>query len=443
MARNVTDLQRVKSGTQSITVLLTLENASASGDWYRVTSQRDWGRQGEEFLHHLRQAVRAESPSFLSRESATSPTQDRQVQIRDESGVLRSSALIVRQGTSLLVRIFGDTSETVQTDENLWLKGVGRAAALTGNSRKEYPWIAILGADPVIAVEDPPFLPAEFAIDDLKLTPLPVIEDTVSLDPPSMELYTRVARWPVAVSGSSSTYSWPDAQQQALVRLSRLTMLMSVATGFCLWRLRDTPRPRTPGAHIVSMAFPGIPDELKSKHEVLGPPITAKPIKGGEAEWLRKADALWERNQWLREAVGGYSVGLTLLASNPTGSSAAFTAAVEGLGAAIEPSLSKKRCKCGQSRVGAHQAFKAALGVAFPSGLGDLRALDKAYSYRSGFAHSGALFGSEETLGIARLSLLSDSSASAFGITVAIPLAIACRSLLHRAVTGDLGVPLR
>lgn len=234
--------------------------------------------------------------------------------------------------------------------------------------------------------------------------------------------------WPVIASGTVRTYGQAAAQRIARSLIYRACALVSLIWAE-YWLLRTEPRIATPEwlarypvvvpQSVDIDAADGQGDDLPDDFNI---------YSGGAAltipSWASRAWTAIGSNPVLATAVSAHYEATGLEIDHPSAAHLAYVASIEGIGSTLaDPAHSYQR--------GAARRFREALRTVLTAD--EARQLRDAYRIRSSTAHTWTLYGTEETLRHARISLFNPER-DAFEITQLGMINEASRLVVTKAV---------
>ncbi len=395
----------------------------------RVPLDIQWDKEGDEWHHYLYEELANLVPvgGYLLRgQQATDTVPIEHYVLDPQSSVLRSRLILVPlQDGGIFVAVEG---EGLLSDDRItpWVTAIKAAHSRIGHDHKKFPWTAAIGPAASREVHYSA-LGEPAAVQELLLHDSGVfMQESGPARPPNVNAWSVFQSWPIVVDGTNAGYNWPVASLAATQDLYRLCALLSVAWKHC-WVLRDSPRPKEWGELTIPEhvpwqkdAFPR--DNIEQKQLVTVPP------------WVAPAWGMLDRDGKLVDALAAYYEGLQLQEDHPSFALIAFVASIEAIGAKL---YNLQRCDTCKSAVGAAERFRRALRLVRTED--DAKALSKAYSSRSGTAHAGRLYGSENVFGAFMIGrVFSPDPASDFTWGQMFRLRNASRDLLELVFTQGL-----
>lgn len=393
------------------------------------TSPIVWSRQGDEWIHRLRDEIEALSRGI----SASSVRYD------ESTRPFITVELIASDGEPDGVVLLGVTETEVlafaagngPADDTV-LAAVADAVRQVdlkmGDEGNEHRWSAVLGPPPD-AVGGRSVRLASTAIE---VETMHIESSNVVMVEPGSPVLPTLSGWsvhssvPIRVAGTSAGYSWDAASGRAARDLRTVCGLLSVAWDAVI-AVREAAQSLDTG---VSRAVPDHPPWYAMEDGERPTGVPGEPVE--IPEWFGDAWRRLHQDAKLQAALDIFLEGFYCEAKHPSLAVVAFTACIETLAASL---YSSTRCgECGSQR-GIAKSFRAALRLVVDED--EARELGAVYGSRSKTVHAGTLHGEETQPGVRRFPVWSDDPARAF-LRTRWRLRAAARLLMIRALRGEL-----
>lgn len=393
----------------------------------------DWDTQGDEWLHHLREAVTAQDIRGMSAEG---DTWRKVVLVTLTSESLRSRLRVEPHDSGIRCTVFSDHGEPSDDQVQPWAEGVTAAAAGLGTHEEDFAWQAILGLHPRWREwqrRAPLAMPVTLGAVTLAPGGIQMREWT-GTGPEAIDQRVVSYSWPLIASGTVRTHDMMAAHREAKFCMHRACALLSLIWKE-LWIPRAGPVPLLPDDPDVPLLV--VPQSVGPRTGTSWPDQSLPPdfnvYQGDEArelpDWALAAWAAVDAEPVLTTALSAHYEGLRLEVDHPSAAHVAFVAAIEGVGRTL---ADLEECeKCG-SKFGAGRRFRKALRNAMSSK--EVKQLGDSYARRSQTAHDGSLLGTEETLGTGRFSLFQDDPHEDFEMACTRQAGRASRLVVTKAI---------
>lgn len=350
----------------------------------------DWLEKGDEFLHHMWNAMMRKVPLDGYSYQRHDPTETEPYFFfgyKPNSDILTSEIAFMPTGDGIVVLIGIADSCQMPDQVQPWVEAITEAVQSLGHKHQTFEWWAAIG--PVGAqIGGAQFVTNEIAIGDMRVQSASSLYlDAVEGKVPSIRGYSIEASFPVIVQGIATGYDWLTAIESCTINLSALCALLSVALD-ANWRVRQVPEPGIFGDSTLPIARLDLGARNSQITGWHNEKVTIPAWCG--AAWTRIID-----DGILATALHAHHTALALEEITPSYALLAYVGAVEGLGAKVEP---LRKCDCCDQctvKVGAGRRFREALRLVLPDD--EVRNLANVYESRSKTAHEGRLHGDEMT----------------------------------------------
>jgi hypothetical protein len=395
-----------------------------------------WPDQAGEWIFHLSKALTGSDGMRLE------GTYGQRVVVAGPAGAEWPSRLLVRPDPEgIRCAVASDAGAASEAEVWRWREAAASAAAEVGRHDQDFVWQAILGPNPR-------------RMDIIRESPLagPARLGPVLLEPGGIQMRERAGStqadispylprysWPVIASGSVRSFHPLAADTKGKFDVHRACALLTL-----FWREHWLPRtgpqvplPGWPRAPLQVPQSVGEWDHIEPDSSL---PAGFNAYDGTEPplaipEWAEGAWAALDSDPVLATAVSAHYEARSLDYDHPSAAFLGYVAAIEGIGSQFADLVHCEKCG---AHTGAGRRFREALRTVLTPK--EVRRLGYAYDVRSQTAHSGALFGTEETLGFGHMSPFEYDLGDAFSLFMVGEIRNASRRVVTRALMNALGI---